>query len=140
MIVIAKGHGFWDSEYASRKVKKRFGRVFPSEEEGVGGMLKVHREQICERIRLGVGDWEFADGDGSDDELMAEAGGANAGRKPAVGNFALGAVAAASPARGSGSVTPRPAVGAASGLPPVGNFASPKAGSSRSPRVGTPGK
>ncbi|GAB7365407.1 hypothetical protein MBLNU230_g6485t1 [Neophaeotheca triangularis] len=141
-VFIAKDHGFWDTDYASRKPKKRFGRILESDKKDVGGMLGKEKERIFDKIKGVVGDWRIEDMEVEEDGGVGEEDDVAEGglRMPPVGNFALSASGAAGSTRGrgSGSVTPRAGAGDGVGgrgtLPLLGNFASPRRG------MGSPGQ
>ncbi|KAI7299977.1 hypothetical protein KC315_g17384 [Hortaea werneckii] len=60
MVFIANHHAFWLSDFA-RKIRKRFGRIFKSDEESISSMLLAHQDQITDMMLEETRDWQEED-------------------------------------------------------------------------------
>lgn len=60
MVFIANQHAFWLSDFA-RKIRKRFGRIFKSDEESISSMLLAHKDQVTDTMLEETRDWQEED-------------------------------------------------------------------------------
>ncbi|KAI7581946.1 hypothetical protein KC343_g18284, partial [Hortaea werneckii] len=79
MVFIANQHAFWLSDFA-RKIRKRFGRIFKSDEESISSMLLAHKDQITDMMLEETRDWQEGDSedittvmDGQDGQAQMDA-------------------------------------------------------------------
>ncbi|KAK6441093.1 Histone deacetylase hda1 [Oleoguttula sp. CCFEE 5521] len=93
-VYVARSHNWWSLEFSQRP-KKKFGKLMENEESGMSEMLQVHKDTVFEMLLAETAAWRASRDDIDDDEMTGQ---------DAVDEGAI--------------VAP-----AASGLPPVKNFA-----------------
>lgn len=138
MIFLAAAHHFWTLELATKKPKKKFGKVFRSSKNIVSEILQEHKHEVMEMMLEETEEWRMGRGTISEEDMVdvEDVALPEPKKLPQIGNFALSPAPRSDGNRAPerSTRTPRASSPLKSPLPPVGNFAlSPRARPERSP-------